>query len=400
MVHHNALHLLRIRDYQMTRNLHYRQGHDQYHLDLMSLLLMKNDLWTSADLHRAEQEQEECTLTYSYTSPQLNHFHSFSVQPAPSDTLALSNCLIVNPNDFKDGEHVLVKGEFPLTVKYVSRPIPSLRSNVNAYTIRYDDTHRLPPGAVGASAVQRQWIGLSATSDSVTVVALPAHPHPSAPPFLENLTLEVGFLQRNYDPGVEFSADDMSATFVRGYAGVVFSIGQIIVFEYHGVNLRCVVKSVSVLELAAEQRGGGGPQRMDSGIVMEKTDVAFMKEQSSKIRIKSSAKRAAPNAIVAPNFKFEDMGIGGLDQEFSAIFRRAFASRVFPPGLVEKLGIQHVKGAFLQNPNNPEKIIVLTVLLQVYYYMGLREQGRLSWRARSAKCSMRASRRSSMVPKS
>lgn len=38
------------------------------------------------------------------------------------------------------------------------------------------------------------------------------------------------------------------------------------------------------------------------------------------------------------------MGIGGLDSEFGAIFRRAFASRVFPPGLVEKLGIQHVKG--------------------------------------------------------
>lgn len=38
------------------------------------------------------------------------------------------------------------------------------------------------------------------------------------------------------------------------------------------------------------------------------------------------------------------MGIGGLDSEFSDIFRRAFASRVFPPALVEKLGIQHVKG--------------------------------------------------------
>jgi hypothetical protein len=42
------------------------------------------------------------------------------------------------------------------------------------------------------------------------------------------------------------------------------------------------------------------------------------------------------------------MGIGGLDTEFSAIFRRAFASRIFPPGLVEKLGIQHVKGALLR----------------------------------------------------
>jgi vesicle-fusing ATPase len=38
------------------------------------------------------------------------------------------------------------------------------------------------------------------------------------------------------------------------------------------------------------------------------------------------------------------MGIGGLDAEFSTIFRRAFASRVFPPAIVEKLGISHVKG--------------------------------------------------------
>ena len=41
------------------------------------------------------------------------------------------------------------------------------------------------------------------------------------------------------------------------------------------------------------------------------------------------------------------MGIGGLDEEFSAIFRRAFASRIFPASLVEKLGIQHVRGVLL-----------------------------------------------------
>lgn len=32
------------------------------------------------------------------------------------------------------------------------------------------------------------------------------------------------------------------------------------------------------------------------------------------------------------------MGIGGLDKEFSDIFRRAFASRVFPPEIVEQMG--------------------------------------------------------------
>lgn len=68
--------------------------------------------------------------------------------------------------------------------------------------------------------------------------------------------------------------------------------------------------------------------------------------------------RAPPNAILAPNFKFEDMGIGGLDSEFSAIFRRAFASRVFPPGLVDKLGIQHVKGILLFGPPGTGKTLM------------------------------------------
>ena len=32
------------------------------------------------------------------------------------------------------------------------------------------------------------------------------------------------------------------------------------------------------------------------------------------------------------------MGVGGLDKEFNAIFRRAFSSRVFPPELTQQLG--------------------------------------------------------------
>jgi len=80
------------------------------------------------------------------------------------------------------------------------------------------------------------------------------------------------------------------------------------------------------------------------GILTPETTINFFKAPDSNIRIRASAKRPPPNAIIQPNFKFEDMGIGGLDQEFAAIFRRAFASRIFPPGLVEKLGIQHVRG--------------------------------------------------------
>ncbi|KAI9439370.1 AAA-domain-containing protein [Lactarius psammicola] len=272
----------------------------------------------------------------------------YVVRPSPSDTLTLSNCLIVRPSGFKDGEHVLVNGEFPLTVKW-------------------DDTRRLPPGAIGASSVQRQWIGLLTTGDTVTIVALPAPPHPSAPLFLETLTLEVGFLRWNLDIAEVFSIDDMGATFVRCFDGVVFTVGQILVFEYHGQNLRCVVKSVGVLELAAEQRRGDipgagdvpdGRSRTDFGIVMEKTDVRFMKDPLSKIRIEPGTRKVSPYAVIAPDFKFEDIGIGGLDREFRAIFRRVFASRMFPPALAEKLGIQHVKGILLHGPPGTGKTLM------------------------------------------
>jgi vesicle-fusing ATPase len=64
------------------------------------------------------------------------------------------------------------------------------------------------------------------------------------------------------------------------------------------------------------------------------------------------------NAILAPDFKFEDMGIGGLDDEFATIFRRAFASRIFPPGLIAKMGITHVKGLLLYGPPGTGKTLI------------------------------------------
>ncbi|KIK67694.1 hypothetical protein GYMLUDRAFT_81253 [Collybiopsis luxurians FD-317 M1] len=267
---------------------------------------------------------------------------SYGVVSSPSDQLALTNCLIVHPAEFQDGEHVLIKGQFATTVKH-------------------DNTGKLQLGTVGASAVQRSWIGLSVQGDSATVEPLPSPPHPSAPAFLESIDIEVGFLRRGHEIAEQFSADDMAKHFIKLYGGNVRSVNETIVFEYHGQNLRGVVQSLSVLELAEEQRrgpGGGGRAPQHFGIVMDKTDVTFMKASDSAIKIKASSKKARPNAILAPNFKFEDMGIGGLDNEFNEIFRRAFASRVFPPGLVEKLGIEHVKGILLHGPPGTGKTLI------------------------------------------
>lgn len=137
--------------------------------------------------------------------------------------------------------------------------------------------------------------------------------------------------------------------------------------------MKVVVKAVECVDLTVFEKGkgeGGGVTSAGHvrGILTPETEITFFKSPESNIRIKASARRPPPNAIIQPNFKFEDMGIGGLDSEFGAIFRRAFASRIFPPGLVEKLGIQHVRGMTRTTINSD--------LSQEYCCMGLPAQER------------------------
>lgn len=65
------------------------------------------------------------------------------------------------------------------------------------------------------------------------------------------------------------------------------------------------------------------------------------------------------------------MGIGGLDEQFIQILRRAFASRVFPPEVTEQLGVKHVKGLLLYGPPGMNVTSLLTKNLdlgRLYYY--------------------------------
>ena len=79
-----------------------------------------------------------------------------------------------------------------------------------------------------------------------------------------------------------------------------------------------------------------------------------------KKRTKSISNEVLPSKkpIINLNWNFSSMGVGGLDKEFNAIFRRAFASRVFPPELMDQLGYNHVKGVLLYGPPGTGKTLM------------------------------------------
>ena len=103
--------------------------------------------------------------------------------------------------------------------------------------------------------------------------------------------------------------------------------------DYRSFQMKVVIKSVECVDLTVFDKSGEGGSGVTSaghvrGILTPETTITFFKSPDSNIHIKASAKRPPPNAIIQPNFKFEDMGIGGLDSEFGAIFRRAFARAI------------------------------------------------------------------------
>lgn len=132
--------------------------------------------------------------------------------------------------------------------------------------------------------------------------------------------------------------------------------------DHKSIPILLQVKSVQRVDLTTEKVDlSSGQIETDPaarGIITRHTQMNFFKDAQTGINVKASNRRPAANSIIQPGFKFEDMGIGGLDSEFSTIFRRAFASRIFPPGLVEKLGIQHVKGLLLYGPPGTGKTLI------------------------------------------
>lgn len=114
------------------------------------------------------------------------------------------------------------------------------------------------------------------------------------PPYLQSVDIEVGFLRRGHEVAEQFSADDMAHNFIKGFNGIVIAAGEILVFEFHGQNLKAIVKGLHTLDLPA-QAGSAESRRAHThithGLLMEKTDVTFIKAADSTIKIKSSARK-------------------------------------------------------------------------------------------------------------
>ncbi|RMZ94603.1 Vesicle-fusing, partial [Brachionus plicatilis] len=99
--------------------------------------------------------------------------------------------------------------------------------------------------------------------------------------------------------------------------------------------------------------------QIKSGQLLPNSAIIFERVEGSSLNLTGKCKgKVQAQSIINPDWDFTKIGIGGLDKEFNTIFRRAFASRVFPPELIEQLNIKHVRGILLFGPPGTGKTLM------------------------------------------
>ena len=214
-----------------------------------------------------------------------------------------------------------------------------------------------PQASLSLSDPQRTWAGISLTD--VVNVRLYDPFSEGGSRYLATVNAQVGFAVRK-GTSDQLDQDELADHFIRNYENQLFAPGQRVVMDWRSVPLIFVIQSVALGDLNMEKNVASETMTIPTarGILVRSSQIAFFKDAKSNINLKASKRRPAANAILQPTFKFEDMGIGGLDKEFSAIFRRAFQSRILPPGLVQNMGIQYVKGILLYGPPGTGKTLI------------------------------------------
>ncbi|XP_028131583.1 vesicle-fusing ATPase 1-like [Diabrotica virgifera virgifera] len=261
----------------------------------------------------------------------------FKVAKCPTDELSLSNCAVVNDGDLPGAKHVKVNTGGGQNFVFSIKAHPSI-----------------PRYHVGFSLPQRKWAVLSLNQE---ISVEPYNPDE----YISSIVLEADYMQKKTTSQEQYDTDEMAKEFLYSFPNQMFTVGQQLAFAFKDKKLLLLmIKDIEVVDISKIKAGGDvKPRKAKLGQLIPNTLVQFEKAESSSLNLVGKSKgKVVRQSIINPDWDFQKMGIGGLSNEFNAIFRRAFASRVFPPELVEQLGCKHVKGILLYGPPGTGKTLM------------------------------------------
>ena len=283
----------------------------------------------------------------------------------PSNRFALTNKVYLSPKVY----NYLVEAQGP-EVGSTNGPLIT----VGPHVYIAEGNPAVPDDKIALNGLQRRYAQLS-LANRVEI-------RPFAPPpnyALATLEIEVDLLSKKSAapnaPPREIDTDRLASDFLLNYEGHVFELGQTLAMDFEGTKMELKINELNQMDLSAMGGGGGGGGSAKSeellvsddasrvGQFLAPTVLTFSRPKGSNLVSLVGEKVAggssgSANTIFLSDFDFEKLGIGGLDSEFNQIFRRAFASRIWPAHVIKQLGINHVRGMLLFGPPGCGKTLI------------------------------------------
>lgn len=254
---------------------------------------------------------------------------------------AISNNVFFSPKTF-NGLRQLNAGKDPVYVKIKEGVFKAAPSD------HIDDT------SIAMNKKQREFLRLSTTVDKavVSVFKLPSSEYRLGLVKVEVLPLKLESPKELEDKAFE-------KLFTTLYTGQFFNDGMEVYFEIEGLAVYAKIMTTTIIDSDAKR------EPLPYGMICSDTQFEFASRGNTNLRIKGSSNTA--KAIFRPDFKFEDLDVGGLDKEIADIFRRAFSSRRIPTHLLQLYNIKHVKGLLLYGPPGTGKTLIARQLGKVLH---------------------------------
>lgn len=167
---------------------------------------------------------------------------------------------------------------------------------------------------------------------------------------LASMSITVGLLSKaKMTTMVVLDCAKMNETLKMHFNSGAFHAGQELTMDYEGTKLKLVVNCIEHVD--------SNGRKLVFGILLTSTAVNWTSEPGASVKL-DGQRSTGMRSILPKDFDFVKLGIGGLNNEFNQIFRRAFASRIYPAHLVEQMGIHHVRGMLLYGPPGCGKTLV------------------------------------------
>jgi vesicle-fusing ATPase len=242
------------------------------------------------------------------------------VSVLPNNNLAYTNEVYVHPS-------TLSKLNTPTFIK-VGNSIYSVKAHEDVGTKR-----------ISLNGLQRRTTQVTLNQSLSISVYNPSHRIG-----LSAISLNIDLLvKKTGGQPLKVEATELRKCFSITYGMQIFSVGQIMGMNFGGMKLEITVTHID-----------NGDEVDSYGQLLDETFVTFEKKKGSVISLEG----AGASNLFTEDFDFAKLGIGGLDKEFNQIFRRAFASRIWPSHIVQSMGINHVRGMLLYGPPGCGKTLI------------------------------------------